>query len=154
MRSILLLLDRQRNQDLCAVCDRVYFERSFELPHTFSHAGYPNPERSCSVQVCELVRAEAAAVLGHPSPEPVRAGRAFRDLGFDSLTAVELRNRLAVVTGLRLPSTLVFDYPAPVVLAEYLRTKTVDDEDRIPVTAELDRLEAILSSIAQDDTRR
>ncbi|WP_193511667.1 type I polyketide synthase, partial [Streptomyces griseoloalbus] len=69
----------------------------------------------------DLVRSEAATVLGHASPEVLSERRAFRDVGFDSLTAVDLRNRLAAVTGLTLPSTLVFDYPDPLTLVAHLR---------------------------------
>nr|WP_269801990.1 type I polyketide synthase [Streptomyces capitiformicae] len=70
----------------------------------------------------DTVRSCAAAVLGYPGPDAVAAERAFRDLGVDSLTAVELRNGLAALTGVpALAATLVFDYPTPVALARHLR---------------------------------
>ncbi|MGW2621152.1 type I polyketide synthase, partial [Streptomyces sp. NPDC001500] len=76
----------------------------------------------------ELVSGEVAVVLGHAGAGDIGAGQAFNDLGFDSLTAVELRNRLNAVTGLRLPATLIFDYPSPGVLAEFLRVELVGEE--------------------------
>ncbi|MGH3379669.1 MAG: SDR family NAD(P)-dependent oxidoreductase, partial [Actinoallomurus sp.] len=71
----------------------------------------------------DLVRTEAATVLGHTSSDALSERRAFREVGFDSLTAVDLRNRLSTVTGLALPSTMVFDYPDPQSLVEFLRAE-------------------------------
>ncbi|MEV4630609.1 type I polyketide synthase, partial [Micromonospora sp. NPDC049523] len=73
--------------------------------------------------VSDLVRTRAAAALGHTDPAVIDAARAFRELGFDSLAGVDLRNRLIADTGLRLPTTVVFDYPSPGALAEYLLTQ-------------------------------
>nr|WP_277745032.1 type I polyketide synthase [Streptomyces sp. LX-29] len=84
-------------------------------------AELPGPDRTAAV--LDVVRTHAAAVLGHPQPEAVDVERAFTESGFDSLTAVELRNRLGSATGLRLSATLVFDYPNPSALAGHLATE-------------------------------
>lgn len=101
----------------------------------------------------DLVRAQAAGVLGHGDPSALDIDRGLLEAGFDSLSAVDLRNRLGAATGLRLPATLLFDYPTVREIAGHLGERIVPEltaptGDAAPVLAELDRVEESIAGLA------
>ncbi|MEU9878464.1 type I polyketide synthase [Streptomyces phaeochromogenes] len=96
--------------------------------------GLPPAEQTAAL--LESVRRHAAAVLGHAGPGSVGADRTFKDAGLDSLTALELRNRLASETGLTLSPAMIFDYPRPAALAEYLRARLLGEPASPPAPAQ------------------
>ncbi|MER6205673.1 type I polyketide synthase [Streptomyces sp. NPDC001642] len=124
-------------------------------------AGATTAERATLVK--DLVLRQLAAVLGHSDPDDLSSTRLFRDLGIDSLTAVEFRNRLGAATGLRLPVGVVFDHPTPEALASYVGGELAtgasgpsssEPRGEVPsVDEEFDRLEAALARVDRDDRR-
>ncbi|WP_228083590.1 type I polyketide synthase [Streptomyces profundus] len=86
------------------------------------------PEREQIRVIVDFLRGQMAGVLGHGSPDAIDAASSFRELGFDSLSSVELRNALNKASGMRLPSTLLFDYPTPAVLARHIQTELAGAE--------------------------
>ncbi|MEV0938731.1 beta-ketoacyl synthase N-terminal-like domain-containing protein, partial [Streptomyces phaeochromogenes] len=83
-------------------------------------------------RLVELIRGEAAAVLRHSTTDAIGPGRAFKEVGFDSLTALELRNRVNATTGLSLPTTIAFDYPSPSALAGFILSRFAGDGESTP----------------------
>ncbi|MET9258348.1 SDR family NAD(P)-dependent oxidoreductase, partial [Streptomyces sp. NPDC003717] len=122
-------------------------------------AGLPAAERQRLLLA--LVRDQVAGVLGHTDRDAIRPDTSFKELGFDSLTAVELRNRLAAATGLKLPAALVFDYPESATLVDHLLVRLSPEGDTAPlrdaadpVLNELGRIESRLDALALDDEAR
>ncbi|MGW7825214.1 type I polyketide synthase [Streptomyces puniciscabiei] len=101
--------------------------------------GLPPGERERALG--DFVQSRVAAVLGHDTPAAIDADRAFKDFGFDSLTAVDLRNQLMAATGLRLATTLVFDHPTPAALARHLHTELFPDDTAVSSTQEVTDLD-------------
>ncbi|MFG1944147.1 type I polyketide synthase [Nonomuraea sp. NPDC048826] len=99
----------------------------------------------------DLVCTHVAALLGHDSAAAVEPDQAFKDAGFDSVAAVDLRNRLSAACGLRLPATLAFDFVNAAGVAEELRSRLFQDDSDAPISVELDRLEARLAALPRDE---
>nr|BAO66543.1 type I polyketide synthase [Streptomyces sp. MJ635-86F5] len=115
------------------------------------------PERRRAL--LDLVRTHTAAVLGYDDPSAVEPRRAFTDLGFDSVSSVELRTLLNRATGLKMPPTVVFDHASPTALADFVGRQLDRDAtpaghpDGEPAAVELDRLEAAVTGLSPDDLR-
>ncbi|MFJ8856750.1 phosphopantetheine-binding protein, partial [Streptomyces sp. NPDC102437] len=115
------------------------------------------PANQAQERLTQLVRSQAAAIMGHESVDSIVMERHFTDLGFDSLMAVEFRGALSVATGLQLPATLVFDHPTPAALLGYLAAELLPERaaaDPDAVFVELDRLESSITQMGADDARR
>ncbi|MCP2341497.1 phosphopantetheine-binding protein [Actinomadura rupiterrae] len=110
--------------------------------------------------ILDLIRAHAAAILGHGNSRDIHPQQAFQELGFDSLGAVEFRNRLSTAAGVRLPSSITYDYPTPQVLAAHIHADITGGADENGSTAGhsaksvFDNLESLLSIATADEAER
>ncbi|MEU2272694.1 type I polyketide synthase [Streptomyces olindensis] len=105
------------------------------------------PEAARAREVLDVVTAEVSAVLGHSPADRPAPGRTFKELGFDSLTAVALRNRLRAATGLPLPVTLVFDHPSPQALARFLTGRLGEDGSGAPAGSVHEQLDGLTAAL-------
>jgi len=164
-QSVIMLVDQQAlraREDLPTILrDLVPTSRRVATRATTSAGslaerlpGLPPAERRDVL--LDVVRRQVAVVLGFGDPDAVDAGRPFKELGFDSLTAVELRNKLGAALGTKLSATLVFDYPTASALVDHLLGTIGGAGDAAPASLKdvLDRLEAALSGPASADERR
>jgi polyketide synthase 12 len=119
-------------------------------------AALPPAEREQALR--DLIADHVAQVLGMSGQADIEPARTFRELGFDSLTAVELRNRLSTATGIRLSGTIVFDYPTPVALGEFIGKELGgsrdDDAAVLPAFSGLEKIEASLKEILASESAR
>jgi acyl transferase domain-containing protein/NADPH:quinone reductase-like Zn-dependent oxidoreductase/acyl carrier protein len=117
-------------------------------------AGRPEAERRRILQ--QIVTAQAAAVLGNGDASAIRPDKPFTDIGFDSLTAMEFRNRIKTATDVPLPATVVFDYPTPAAVVGYLlaQTEAPDTDPAAEICADLDALAAVCAAAELSDTQR
>ncbi|MEU6381069.1 SDR family NAD(P)-dependent oxidoreductase [Streptomyces sp. NPDC046909] len=118
------------------------------------------PPAEAEAALLDVVRTQTALVLGHADASRVGATEAFKKLGVDSLTALEVRNKLAAATGLKLPATLVFDHPNPAAVAQFLGARITPEPVAPQSPADLlaqeiealgDRLEDAFRTLAQDE---
>ncbi|WP_061299240.1 type I polyketide synthase [Herbidospora cretacea] len=143
-----LALDRNETAVVVADVDwpTLFQNRPRALASEFLEAAPEAPAQLDEVtakSLLRLVRTQAAAVQARSSADAVEPRSRFRDQGFDSLTSVELRNRLAAATGLTLPPSIVYDHPTPEAVAAYLLTELNPAERTPTIATVLDRLDAL-----------
>ncbi|MEU9640323.1 beta-ketoacyl reductase, partial [Streptomyces tendae] len=103
----------------------------------------------------DLVRTQVAIVLGHTRAATVGAEKAFKDAGFDSLTSIQLRNRLREATGLNLTPTVVYDYPTPLTLARHLHGEVETTDDALSlVNSKIEHLESLITGLDYNEAKK
>jgi acyl carrier protein len=110
------------------------------------------PRADAERHLRELVRAQIAAVFALPNPAALDFGRPLKDLGLDSLMALELKNRVVAATGIHLPATLLFDHPTPEAVTRRLGADLLPSPERALDEA-IDRLEGLLGEVPEDVRR-